>query len=80
MWCRDASYALRHGVNTRTQQMLAKVSGGTCDVVLREVVSRTGLRLLDPAAQSSGTEFPQRNQGLTGRSASALVSQSQAGT
>jgi hypothetical protein len=46
MWCRDASYALRHGVNTRKQQMLAKVSGGTCEVVLRGVISRKELRLL----------------------------------
>jgi hypothetical protein len=46
MWCRDASYALRHVINTRKQQMLAEVSGGTCEVVLRGVISRKGLRLL----------------------------------
>jgi hypothetical protein len=46
MSCRDASYALRHGVNTRNQQMLAEVSGGACEVVLRGVISRKELRLL----------------------------------
>ena len=51
MWCRDTSYALRHGVNTRTQQRLAE---DACEVVLREVVSRTGLRLLTLQPDSQG--------------------------
>ena len=46
MWCRDASYALRHVVNARDRQMLAEVSGGTCEVVLRGAISRSELRLL----------------------------------
>jgi len=33
-------------LNTRKQQMLAEVSGGTCEVVLRGVISRKELRLL----------------------------------
>ena len=33
-------------LNTRKQQMLAEVSGGTCEVALRGVISRKELRLL----------------------------------
>jgi hypothetical protein len=40
MWCRHASYALRHGVNTCKQQILAEVSGDTCELALRGVISR----------------------------------------
>jgi len=46
MWCRHASYALRHGVNTRKQQILAEVSGDRCEVVLRGVISSKESRLL----------------------------------
>jgi hypothetical protein len=57
MWCRDASYALHHGVNTRNQKMLAEVSGGTRQVVLRGVIRRKGLRLLtrQPDRQENGS-------------------------
>jgi hypothetical protein len=73
MWCRDASYALRHGVNTRKREMLAEVSGGTCEVVLRGVIPEERVTSPDPAARSLGKLFPQRNQRLAGRSASALL-------
>jgi hypothetical protein len=73
MWCRDASYALRHGVNTRKQQMLAEVSGGTCEVVLRGVISRKEFRFLTRQPNRQGKCSHQRNQRLTDRSASALV-------
>jgi hypothetical protein len=46
MWCRDASYALQHGVNTRKPQMLAEVSHGTYEVVLPGAISGKELRLL----------------------------------
>jgi hypothetical protein len=46
MWCRHASYEVRHGVNTRKQQILAEVSGDTCEVVLRRVISSKESRLL----------------------------------
>ncbi len=46
MWSRHASYALRQGVNTRKQQIVAEVSGDTCEVVLGRVISSKESRLL----------------------------------
>jgi hypothetical protein len=63
MWCRDASYALRHGVNTRNHPMLTEVSGGTRRVVFRGVIPRKGLRLLTchPDRQRHGSNRETRD-------------------
>jgi len=73
MWSRHASYALRRGVNTRKQRIVADVSGDTCEVVLRRVISSKESRLLTWQPNCQKNVLSQRNQGVTGRSASAPV-------
>ena len=64
MWCRDASYALRHGVNTRNHQMLAEVSDGTRQVVLRGIMPRKGLRLLTCQPDRPGNDSNRETRDL----------------